>query len=136
WPARPLPPVQSFDQSIPPIIKPIFLPRVQAVLLRDPNTGRVASQYPVGIRIGDLSQIYPTPNNLGTSGFLSYEITQISGVAYFPPPPTINPNTLIFRCYSPDPTINGQSLLPIVVYRQQIANAAFPRVSGSLIQVS
>ncbi len=30
----------------------------------------------------------------------------------------------------------GQSLLPIVIYREQLTNALFPRVSGDIVQVT
>jgi hypothetical protein len=108
---------------------------VQAVLLHDSSSGHVASQYPVGVRIGDTTVLSPTPDN-SAGGFLSYEVTQISGATYIPPPPTIDPNTLVFRRYSSDPTLNGQLLLPIVLYRQQIPNKNFPQVSGTMLQVS
>lgn len=134
WPARPLPPIDNFD-DVPPPLQPVFLPRVQAVLLRNPNL-QLDQQYPVGVRIGDMRQIYPLAENIGTTNFLSYQVPVPVGFAYLPPPPTVDPNNLIFQRYSTDPTRNGQPLLPIVVYREQVANAAFPLVSGALTQVT
>ena len=134
WPARPLPPINDFD-DVPPPLQPAFLPRVAAVLLRNPNL-QLDQQYPVGIRIGDIRQIFPTPENIGTANFLSYQVVVPSGTFYIPPPPTVDPNNLIFQRVSTDPSRNGQPLLPIVVYREQIANAAFPQVSGTLTQVT
>ncbi len=133
WPARPLPAVKDFDDAASPSLPVIFQPRVAAVLLRNPNL-QLDQRYPVGIRIGNLRQIVPTPDNIGTTNFLTYQISAPAGIAFIPPP--ADPHTLIFRRVSPNPARNGDLLLPIVVYRQQVTNAAFPRVSGSLTQVT
>ena len=135
WPARPLPPVQNFDDVQPPGYGP-YNPRVAAVLMYDSN-GQLDQLYPVGIRIGNLRVLSTFPAfTVGTTNLVSYQVPVITGIAVLPPPPTVNPDTLIFTRTSTDPTRNGQLLLPIVVYRQQVANAAFPRVSGSLTQVT
>ena len=40
-------------------------------------------------------------------------------------------------CFAPSaPSHPGQSLLPIVVYREQLTNSLFPRVSGDIVQVT
>lgn len=129
WPARPLPPIKSFDEDGAP---PSSGPRVAAVLLRDANY-RLDPAYPVGIRIGDLSQIaYPSPN-VGTTNFACY-IAVGRGLSISPWGP--DPHSLLFRRRSGDPSRRGDLVLPIVVYRQQVTNAAFPHVSGNLTQVS
>jgi hypothetical protein len=134
WPARPLPPVQNFDDIQPPGYGP-YNPRLAAVLLLTNN--QVDPLYPVGIRIGNLKGLPSFPNfTIGTTNLVSYQVPLITGTLVLPPPPTVNPDNLIFTRTSQDPTRNGQSLLPIVVYRQQVTNAAFPRVSGSLTQVT
>jgi hypothetical protein len=135
WPARPLPPVNAFDDAAVPGLAPAFQPRVQAVVFYNGNKA-FDQTYPVGIRIGDTSHLYSPPYNIGTTDFLSYIVLAPVGIAYIPPGPEINPNTLIFRRVSPNPSRNGESLLPIAVYRQQVANANFPRVSGALYQVT
>ena len=135
WPARPLPPVNEFDDTTVPSLPLEYQPRVQAVLFRNGNN-QLDQTYPVGIRIGDTSQFSSTPYNIGTTNFLTYQVTAPFGAVPLPPGPAINPNTLIFRRVSQNPGRNGESLLPIAVYRQQIANTNFPRVSGSLTQVT
>ena len=52
------------------------------------------------------------------------------------PPPPADPNQFLFRRQSTDPTRRDQLLLPIVVYRQQVTNSLFPRVSGNVAQVT
>lgn len=133
WPARPLPAVQNFDDIQPPGYGP-YNPRVAAVLLFTNN--QIDQLYPVGIRIGNLKGLSNIPNTIGTTNLVSYQVPLITGIAVLPPPPIVNPDNLIFSRASQDPTRNGQSLLPIVVYRQQVTNAAFPRVSGNLTQVT
>ena len=66
--------------------------------------------------------------NVGTSDFFNYQDSYGS--------PQNDPEYFLFTRSSPNPEHNGQPLLPIVVYRQQVANSAFPKVSGSLIQVT
>jgi hypothetical protein len=134
WPERPLPPVNPFDDTNVPSLPAVYQPRVQAELLYNENL-QLDQTYPVGVRIGNASQVSSLVFNIGTSNYLTYQVTQ--PVLYeAPPSPLFNPNTLIFKRVSPNPGRNGQSLLPIVLYRQQVANALFPRVSGTLVQVS
>ncbi len=147
WPARGLPQVNGFD-DVPPA-SGIIQPRVAAVLLTNVDTSTLDGNYPVGIRIGDLTPIFfghrgstITPN-LGTTNFFSYGLANNLDVAS--PflstnaarlPAAIDPNGLIFQRLSHHPARKGNSLLPLVVYRQQVANAAFPKVSGTLTQVT
>jgi hypothetical protein len=135
WPARPLPPVNLFDDTNVSSLPPAFLPRVQAVVFYNGND-QFDQTYPVGVRIGDTSQLNSTPYNIGTTNFLTYQVIAPSGIIPLPPGPAINPNTLIFRRLSANPSRNGESLLPIALYRQQVVNTNFPRVSGHLTQVS
>lgn len=104
--------------------------------------------------------------NIGTTNFFSYGIANVNGDTPAPPTPppatppapkstpapkfkpnyaspttyrtpaAVDPNSLIFQRLSNIPTRRGESLLPIVLYRQQVANASFPKVSGTLTQVS
>jgi hypothetical protein len=133
WPARPLPTVNAFDDITPPSSN--IQPRVAAVLLYDGNSV-LDPNYPVGIRIGDLSPLgAPVPaDNIGTTNFFSYSY-QFSAFL-LNASPTGDPNSMIFQRLSNNPNRHGNSLLPIVVYRQQVANAAFPKVTGTITQVT
>jgi hypothetical protein len=133
WPARPLPPSKSFDEDQYAGTNGAFLPRVAAVLLRNPNL-QLDSLYPVGIRIGSFSTIFPAPQTIGTGNLITYQVAATFGAVFIPPP--ADPHTLIFRRQSQDPTHKGDLLLPIVVYRQQVPNTNFARVSGALTQVT
>ena len=48
----------------------------------------------------------------------------------------MDPNDHIFFRHSSDPARNGEPILPVVAYRQQVTNAFFPKVSGDVAQVS
>ncbi len=116
WPARPPPPVRVFA---------VDGPGVTAALLQDANY-QLDPRYPVGIRIGQMNQDTDQIGitfNVRSPEFASYNVYQSS----------INPdpNTQVFHRKP-----GGESLLPIIVYRQQVTNALFPKVSGDLIQVS
>jgi hypothetical protein len=120
WPQRPMPTVKDFDDQGPP--------RVQAVLFADVHQQITDPRYPVGIRIGELGPGNLRPaSTVGTTNFVKY-ITG-SGTSG-------DPNLCVYRRLSNDPSRVGDPLLPIVVYRQQVTNAAFPRVSGSVTQVT
>jgi hypothetical protein len=132
WPARPLPPARSFDDTSVPGIGNAF--RARAILMRGPNRS-LDGRYPVGVTIGDLSRIDTILGrlnqfymNVGTTNFLAY--------SFFAAPSQDPNHLLVFRRHSNDPSRNGESLLPIVLYRQQVANESYPRVSGNIIQVS
>jgi hypothetical protein len=132
WPARPLPPVKNFDDaSSSSGAASIFYPRVQAVLLQDGNQ-QLDAHYPVGIRVGDLSPLKNFSSNIGTTNFVQYSINYRTISSKY-----LNPNNLVFTRNTPrDPTRNGQSLFPIAIYRQQVTNQNFLRVSGNLTQVT
>jgi hypothetical protein len=133
WPARPLAKVNAFDDTNP--APPAIHPRVAAVLLSDINSV-LDGNYPVGIRIGNLTPVgYPT-ENIGTTNFFTYPIAKPPPVLYSTLSPQIDPNTMIFRRLSQNHKRHGESLLPIVVYRQQVTNLFFPKVSGTLTQVT
>jgi hypothetical protein len=135
WPARPIPPVNVFDDAPVASVPPVFVPRVQAVIMYNGNR-QLDLNYPVGIRIGDGRPVGLEAGNIGTTNFLSYQISSPFGAIPLPPPPTIDPNNLIFRRVSANPSRNGDSLLPIAVYRMQVANTNYPLVSGALTQVT
>jgi hypothetical protein len=130
WPARGLPPVDSFDTA-PVVPNPGYSPRVAAVLFTNVYQFLDDFEYPVGIRIGQIDpsalRLAYDPN-IGTNRFARY--------ATFAGEPYIDPHAAIFKRVSSDPGRRGESLLPIAVYRQQVTNAVFPRVSGDVIQVT
>jgi len=136
WPARPLPPVTSFDDPALANQNVVFAPRVAAVIFDNGfGTNRTVADlvdphYPVGIRIADLSNYYYIYPNIGTTNFAQYLPFNFGAS----PQPDPNPN--MFHRLSANPQANGDPLLPIAVYRQQITNANFPRVSGHVTQVS
>ncbi len=136
WPARPLPAANVFDDSLVPSLPLVYQPRVRAVVFYNANSN-FDQTYPVGIRIGDIRQLSQRlPYNVGTTNFLSYLVIAPGGAVPEPPGPSVDPNTLIFHRVSSNPSHNGDPLLPIVVYRQQVANATYPVVSGTLTQVT
>ncbi len=119
WPYRPNPPVKDFDDQGPP--------RVQAVLFVDYNNRIADPRYPVGIRIGELWRNVDPLGNVGTTNFVGYRTPGFGSP---------DPNLRVYHRLSNDPSRVGDPLLPIVVYRQQVTNAAFPRVSGNVTQVT
>jgi hypothetical protein len=131
WPARPLPPVTLFDDPSVAAQSVNYAPRVSAVVfttLVSSNLTLADTRYPVGIRIGEASYTYFF-GNIGTTNFAAYY--EFSAYGLRP-----DPNASVFKRLSANPQQNGQPLLPIVVYRQQVTNANFPRVSGNLAQVT
>ena len=138
WPARPLPPVTSFDDpaSLPQNIT--YAPRVAAVMFVTNAVHGVSStpdrHFPVAIRFA----VIPPPNqivlNVGNTNLASY--TFYGAVTFATP--GVDPNGGVFKRFgSGGGTLqNGQSLLPFVVYRKQETNAAFPQVSGHLTQIT
>ena len=116
WPARPLPEVQTFDS------------RVMAVVFTNLQNGRLDDRrYPVGIRIGQLPNALDAIENVGDTNYAYY---------YRHESVSSDPNSHIFKRQTPNPERSGELLLPIVVYRQQVTNALFPKVSGDVAQVS
>ncbi len=116
WPKRKLPPVQDFN---------VVGPGVAAILLTDDNF-RQDLRYPVGIRIGQMSRNqaeFSVYANAFTTNYARYDVRSFSL--------NPDPSTQVFHRNS-----SGETLLPIVLYRQQVTNAAFPKVSGDVTQVS
>jgi hypothetical protein len=128
WPARPLPPVTQFDDAA--AVPYLPFPRVAAMLMTyyDSKTQKslLDAQYPVGIRIGQVSTFYNS-YNAGSTNFAGYQ-------AFSDAP--ADPNANVFKRLSLSSDLAGQPLLPIVIYRQQVTNANFLRVSGNLTQVT
>lgn len=129
WPARPLPPVTAFDDAS-SASNLDYYPRVSAVLFTNYN-GTVADyHYPVGVRVAQVNTPY-WYSNVGSNTLAVYNVYPgFAGAAG-----RIDPNVGVFHRLANDSRLNDP-LLPIVLYRQQVTNAAFPRVSGTLTQVS
>jgi hypothetical protein len=85
------------------------------------------------IRIGELdTSLEPWSNVTDADG------TDNPFVQYFAGPTSANPdpNVGVFSSRTRDASRSGQRLLPIAIYRQQVTNEYFPRVSGDIVQVS
>ena len=140
WPARPLPPVENFEDELSYATlqaDPEYpFPRVGATLMYS-QRGLVGldPQYPVGIRIGDVTlgggKINTIVPNVGTSNFFYWTLSGATAAG-----PEADPNNFLFRRASPDePGLSG-SVLPLVIYRRQVTNDQFSVVSGRLTQVT
>lgn len=133
WPARPLPPVTTFDDPSVAAQTVAYPPRVAAVVFANgygTNATLADGRYPVGIRIGDLTSYYYLLSNVGTTNFAQFYPFQYSRILQ------PDPNTAVFHRLSANPQTLGDPLLPVTVYRQQVTNANFPRVSGHVAQVT
>ena len=126
WPARPLPPVRDFE---PDNIDPDFTRRVQATAFVDYNYGLESHYRPIGVRIGRLNNSFSFQSGfLGDTNFIVYNAANSILIP--------DPHHGLFRSAFTDPALANRTLLPMVLYRQQVTNAVFPKVSGDLVQVS
>ena len=130
WPARPLPPVTTFDD--PGATNSPYAPRVAAVLFTNYDGTLADQHYPVGIRFAEIPNTDQRFINIGNTNFAGYHAVGPGT----PASPGVDPNSGVFGHGATTAFGGGQRLLPIVVYRQQVTNANFPRVSGNLTQVS
>ena len=103
-----------------------------AFTLYSPFTTQIDTRYPVGIVIGS----FPRAGSFGVQVVWNVGNTNLGSYSFISGGVIPEPNTLVLKAISPDPTRNGQPLLPIVAYRQQLANTNFPRVTGNLVQCS
>jgi hypothetical protein len=134
WPARPLPAVTHFDDD-----NGSTNYRVAAVILRYNQFNAqtyLDTRYPVGIRIGDLQLLGDnfdlTDLTVGTTNFFSYRPVIFTFSSSY----ALAVSLFVFKRNSSNPERNNESLLPVVVYRLQVTNTAFPKVSGNLVQVT
>lgn len=132
WPMRPFPPVATFDDTLPAGFAPSDIhpdPRIQAVHFTNDL------HYPIGIRIGALSGASARVLNIGGSNIFipNTNFIRYQGGDGGPGPV---PDDMVFRRHSADPSRAGNPLLPIALYRQQVTNAVFPKVSGVMTQVT
>jgi hypothetical protein len=139
WPARPLPPVRDFDATVAGATPPVISLRVAATVFYDSDGVAPNPRYPIGVRIGELGVPSPSgvssqPNNNALTEhageYLQYNAGSINSGNDGP----TDPNTGVFRAHGGSRP--GQLLLPIVVYREQLTNALFPRVSSGMVQVT
>ncbi|MBI3853460.1 MAG: hypothetical protein HY298_24700 [Verrucomicrobia bacterium] len=133
WPARPPPPVNGFDSTSPADTSLPYAPRVQAKVFYDSDFIAPNPRYPVGVRIGELS-LTGGPNNNAWTEFNNDYLSYYTGTAENVSQQSADPNAGVFRSRSSARA--GQALLPFVLYREQLTNALFPRVSGDITQVS
>ena len=128
WPARPLPPVTDFDGVAPGDTPPPGYPRVVARVFYDSDGIAPNPRYPVGVRIGQLNTSSQPIENALTDNTDQYLFYNVNGNI------TADPNVGVFRSRGSGRI--GHSLFPMILYRQQVTNANFPKVSGSVMQVS
>jgi hypothetical protein len=136
WPARPLPPVAPFNSGI-NVVDFSDIPADRLTWATTVN-GAVAlpllsvnvDSTPVGIRVGSLV----VDSDAERHGFDS--ASPFGPILYTPPASKMfgkgDPNQQVFTREN-DPR---ERLLPCVLYRMQVANDAFPQVSGDVIQCS
>lgn len=126
WPARPNLPVST-------------MPSVTARLLyQRTDSGLVLDQeHPAGIAIGSLTTASLTTNYLNCT-----TPPRILGFQPADSPADAGPTTILSvvanplqHVYNAGPA-GTDKLLPAVLYRTQVTNAAFPKVSGDVMQVS
>jgi hypothetical protein len=117
WPFRDLPPVG------------VFHPGIQACLMTNMigqfhDVPVFSRDFPVGVRIGAVESYdgYPVVED-------SNRALELWG--NFDDAPQLDPNLYLFRRSG-----GSEVVLPVVLYRQQVTNSTFPRVSGALMQVS
>jgi hypothetical protein len=132
WPARPVPPLRGFSEDVPSRLGFPLQTALSATLLYSNFTGFVDQRYPIGVQIGNLTPLNRFPNQIvyngGQTNFGGYNVF---GNAIAP-----DPNKLVLTAFSADPARNGEPLLPIVLYRVQLANTNYPTVSGNIVQAS
>lgn len=140
WPARSLPPIiADFDDLGPNDTKPPVSPRVAAVVFYDTDGLAPNPRYPIGVRIGELGVAGPNgascqPNRNAYTEYSDEYLQYNAGFINSGNPSQADPNTGVFRALGSSRA--GQPLLPIVVYREQLTNALFPRVSRDVVQVT
>jgi hypothetical protein len=145
WPARDLPPVTTFH---PDIVAHRFVPGVGdtvpggsdldgLVQNERPIWPRDHEAHPVGVRIGRL--VTNTSTAAGVlSGFSTTDPTDdfLDLIpAGFADSSLGNLNNILFTGAA-TAQAPGQNLFPVVLYRQQVANAAFPVVPDTVVQCS
>jgi len=109
WPARSLPPLE-----------PGFITGLKADYLENTREGR----HYAGIKIGEIVADQGADVIQGSAGF--------EGVLYRNPP-GFNSAHGELRLFT---SRGGEDALPFVLYRYQVANDYFPKVSGDVVQVS
>jgi hypothetical protein len=80
------------------------------------------------IRIADTGDLSEASGNVGDT---NYVVLYSNGAGDI-----FDPNPGVFRSRTRDGSRANQPLLPIVIYRQQVTNDWFPKVSGDVTQVS
>lgn len=126
WPARPLPAVGSFH---PGIVAQDFASLPEVSLRWGANLERIDTNVAVvGVRVGSL----PSDGGEGHSfaGEPPEQVMTLSAAS--PGFGRGDPNAHLYR-HAGDGTT---SLLPAVLYRQQVANDLYPEVSGAVVQCS
>ena len=123
WPERPLPGVVKFH----PDIRAVRLPRETLVVPTN------AASAVVGVRIGRTPGVKRSDFSTSTPGFEGKLVMAFADNKLAPKPDF---NAYLFHDELGAASRGGETILPVVLYRQQITNDTFPKVSGDVIQVS
>lgn len=122
WPARPLPPVAAFHPLIEAVVFPLPNQSQNGQILWPGNS----DQHPVGVRIARQEISAGTDDYYQGAGGMYSLLPQESS----PAATMLDFNAQVFRRGPKD------GLLPVALYRQQVANEIFPTVSGDVVQCS
>jgi hypothetical protein len=126
WPARPLPPVRSFE---PDYVDGNLLQRVEAKSFVTYYNGIEDRRRPAGVRIGQIDSSFSIQSGwVGDTNAITYN--HANSIV------NPDPNHGLFRSKSVEASLANRPVLPMVLYRQQVTNASFPKVSGDVVQVS
>jgi hypothetical protein len=126
WPARPLPPAREFE---PDYATSDLEQRMQVTAFIDYNNALEDRRRPAGVRIGRLDSSFSIQaGRVGDTNAIVYNHANsiVNG----------DPHHGLFRSLSSDPARANRTILPMVIYRQQVTNNYFPKVSGDVVQVS
>lgn len=111
WPARSLPPVDD-----------AFIAEVKAQYVRNASEQRHYSVVKIGELTGSNPDVGVATSTSGAENGVAYRI-----------PPYFFSDDLDLQLYTSN---GGETALPFVLYRYQLANEFFPDVSGDVVQVS
>jgi hypothetical protein len=132
WPARPLPPVNYFLSPWFGVFGGWFdsQPLSPRTFYNDFDGWN--QTYPIGIRIGDIR----ANTNIFSINYNSFSTNTLAAYAVRFGAPERDPNVFLFRRSGSGGERAGKPLTPFVLYRRQLTNDVFPRVSGDVVQVT
>jgi hypothetical protein len=118
--------VRTFE---PDYTEPDLLQRVEARAFVTYYNGIEDRRRPAGVRIGRIDSSFSIQSGwVGDTNLITYN--HANSIV------NPDPNFGLFRSQSTDASIANRVMLPMVIYRQQVTNDTFPKVSGDVVQVS